>query len=87
MTVDGAWEGDPESKPCEMGGGPVVNYDDDPAFKAQTLRGDPSFRLEDPLNRTCLWAVINSPYYDAVHKQLATALLAVITKHNIKRSK
>lgn len=26
MTVDGAWEGDPESKPCEMGGGPLVDY-------------------------------------------------------------
>ena len=26
MSVDGAWEGDPCSTPCEMGGGPLVDY-------------------------------------------------------------
>lgn len=26
MMVDGAWLGDPESKPCEMGGGALVDY-------------------------------------------------------------
>ena len=30
MSVDGGWIGDPESKPCEMGGGSLVDYGNSP---------------------------------------------------------
>ncbi len=38
MTVDGAWLGDPESTPCEMGGGPLVDYGS-PCPKPAVLKG------------------------------------------------